>query len=93
VLAQEIIRIKRDGGVLDVGTIQSFVAGITDGSVTDAQISAMAMAVFFKGLDADETVALTLAMRDSGDVLSTGRASTSRSATSIRPAGSATMSR
>ncbi|GAB4362921.1 MAG: thymidine phosphorylase [Oricola sp.] len=68
-LAQEIIRIKRDGGVLDAATIKSFVAGITDGSVTDAQISAMAMAVFFNGLNADETVALTLAMRDSGDVL------------------------
>jgi len=69
VLAQEIIRIKRDGGELDAETIKAFVAGITDGSVTDAQISAMAMAVFFNGLDADETVALTLAMRDSGDVL------------------------
>ena len=68
-LAQEIIRIKRDGGELDAETIKAFVAGITDGSVTDAQISAMAMAVFFNGLDADETVALTLAMRDSGDVL------------------------
>jgi len=70
VLAQEIIRIKRDGRTLDADTIRSFVAGITDGSVTDAQISAMAMAVFFNGLDAEETVALTLAMRDSGDVLS-----------------------
>ncbi|QKV19745.1 thymidine phosphorylase [Oricola thermophila] len=68
-LPQEIIRIKRDGGRLSPETIQAFVAGITDGSVTDAQISAMAMAVFFNGLDGDETVALTLAMRDSGDVL------------------------
>ncbi len=43
--------------------------GITDASVTDAQIAAFAMAIFFNGLNADETVALTLAMRDSGDVL------------------------
>jgi len=70
VLAQEIIRIKRDGGALKPETIEAFVSGITDGTVTDAQIAAMAMAVFFNGLDADETVALTLAMRDSGDVLS-----------------------
>ncbi|MFZ2100607.1 MAG: thymidine phosphorylase [Oricola sp.] len=69
-LPQEIIRRKRDGGTLDAGMIAEFVRGITDGSVTDAQISALAMAVFFSGLDADETVALTLAMRDSGDVLS-----------------------
>jgi thymidine phosphorylase len=69
VLAQEIIRIKRDGGVLSPDHIAEFIAGVTEGSVTDAQISALAMAVFFKGMDRDETVALTLAMRDSGDVL------------------------
>ncbi|WP_306026248.1 thymidine phosphorylase [Oceaniradius stylonematis] len=68
-LAQEIIRIKRDGGALSQARIAEFIAGVTDGSVTDAQISALAMAVFFNGMDRDETVALTLAMRDSGDVL------------------------
>ncbi|MEL6436487.1 MAG: thymidine phosphorylase [Pseudomonadota bacterium] len=68
-LAQEIIRMKRDGAALPDGLISEFVSGITDGSVTDAQISALAMAVFFNGMSRDETVALTLAMRDSGEVL------------------------
>ena len=68
-LAQELIRIKRDGGTLAAGDIAGFVKGLTDGSVSEAQVSAMAMAVFFRGLIRDETVALTLAMRDSGTVL------------------------
>ncbi|WP_425416467.1 thymidine phosphorylase [Oricola indica] len=68
-LAQEFIRRKRDGGDLAADAVAEFVRGITEGSVTDAQISAFAMAVFFNGLSADETVALTLSMRDSGDVL------------------------
>lgn len=68
-LAQEIIRKKRDGSALTADDIGQFVAGITDDSVTDAQIAAMAMAVFFNGMDHEETVALALAMRDSGDVL------------------------
>lgn len=68
-LAQEIIRIKRDGRALSPDHVAEFIAGVTDGTITDAQISALAMAVFFNGMDRDETVALTLAMRDSGDVL------------------------
>jgi thymidine phosphorylase len=68
-LAQELIRIKRDGGDLAAGDIAGFVKGLTDGSVSEAQVSAMAMAVFFRGLKRDETVAFTLAMRDSGTVL------------------------
>jgi thymidine phosphorylase len=68
-LAQELIRIKRDGGALAPSDIAEFVKGLTDGSVSEAQISAMAMAVFFQGMQRDETVALTLAMRDSGTVL------------------------
>jgi thymidine phosphorylase len=68
-LAQELIRIKRDGGDLAATDIAEFVKGLTDGSVSEAQVSAMAMAVFFRGMHRDETVALTLAMRDSGTVL------------------------
>ena len=68
-LTQELIRIKRDGGELAAGDIAGFVKGLTDGSVSEAQVSAMAMAVFFRGMKRDETVALTLAMRDSGRVL------------------------
>ena len=69
-LPQETIRRKRDGGTLDGNEIRQFVNGMVDGSVRNEQVSALAMAVFFRGLDLDERVALTLAMRDSGTVLS-----------------------
>ncbi|NRR31763.1 thymidine phosphorylase [Oxalobacteraceae bacterium] len=68
-LPQEIIRKKRDGGVMSAEEIQFFVRGITDGSVTEGQIAALAMAVFFNDMTMDERVAFTLAMRDSGEVL------------------------
>ncbi|HEV7815921.1 MAG TPA: thymidine phosphorylase [Janthinobacterium sp.] len=68
-LTQEIIRKKRDGGALSAEEIQFFVRGITDGGVTEGQIAALAMAVFFKDMNMDERVAFTLAMRDSGQVL------------------------
>ena len=68
-LPQEIIRKKRDGGTLSAEEIRFFVDGITSGGVTEGQISALAMAVFFQGMEFDERVALTLAMRDSGSVL------------------------
>ena len=69
VLFQEIIRKKRDGHKLSSREIEDFVSGITNGSASDAHISALAMAVYFQGLDKEETVALTMAMRNSGDVL------------------------
>lgn len=68
-LPQEIIRHKRDGHRLPAREIADFIAGVTDGAVTDGQVAAFAMAVFFNGMSRDEAVALTLAMRDSGDVL------------------------
>ncbi len=68
-LAQEIIRIKRDAGHLSAEQIGEIVSGITDGSLSEGQIAAFAMAVWFNGMEKDEIVALTLAMRDSGDVL------------------------
>ncbi len=68
-LNQEIVRKKRDGGVLSTEEIQFFVRGITDGSATEGQIAALAMAVFFNDMNMDERVAFTLAMRDSGQVL------------------------
>ena len=68
-LAQELIRKKRDGSMLNAEEIGFFVKGLADGSVTEGQVAAFAMAVFFKGLGIDERVALTLAMRDSGAVL------------------------
>ncbi|AJY45824.1 thymidine phosphorylase [Martelella endophytica] len=69
-LAQEIIRKKRDGQLLSRAEISDFVTALSDGSLTESQAAAFAMAVFFRGMDEDETVALTLAMRDSGRVLS-----------------------
>ena len=68
-LPQEIIRRKRDGMPLAADEIRHFIAGMGDGSVTPAQIGAFAMAVYFRDMSADERVALTLAMRDSGTVL------------------------
>lgn len=68
-LPQEVIRRKRDRLVLAGDDIARFVAGIADGSVSQAQVGAFAMAVFLNGMTADERLALTLAMRDSGTVL------------------------
>ncbi|MEC9342392.1 MAG: thymidine phosphorylase, partial [Pseudomonadota bacterium] len=68
-LPQEIIRAKRDGKALSGEEIAVFIAGVTDGRVTEGQIAAFAMAVYLNGMDRRETVDLTLAMRDSGVVL------------------------
>ena len=68
-LPQEIIRAKRDGQALSAEQIAAFVQGITDGSVSEGQIAAFGMAVYFNGMSRDEAVALTTAMQYSGDVL------------------------
>lgn len=68
-LPQEIIRRKRDGEVLQAQEISGFIQALTDGAASEGQIAAFAMAIWFRGMDARETVALTEAMRDSGDVL------------------------
>lgn len=68
-LPQEIIRAKRDGRALQSEEIEAFVAGLTDGRVTEGQAAAFAMAVFFRGLDEPECVALTRAMTRSGTVM------------------------
>ena len=68
-LAAELIRIKRDGGELDAAQIGELVSGITDGTVTDAQVGALAMAIVWRGMTAAERVALTGAMMRSGDVM------------------------
>ena len=65
-LPQEIIRRKRDGKTLTAEQIEAFVAGIADLSLGDGQLAAFAMAVFLRGMTADETVALTRAMTGSG---------------------------
>jgi thymidine phosphorylase len=68
-LAQEIIRIKRDGRTLSCAHIDSFVKGLVDGSWSEGQAAALAMAMFLKGMSRDETVALTQAMTHSGLVM------------------------
>jgi len=67
-LPQEILRIKRDGGVLTAKQLQEFVAGVTNGTISEGQIGAFNMAVFLRGMEVEERVAFTLAMRDSGVV-------------------------
>jgi pyrimidine-nucleoside phosphorylase/thymidine phosphorylase len=65
----ELIRRKRDGGVLSAAEIAGFVGGVTDGGVPDYQAAALLMAVYFRGLDGAELAALTDTMLHSGDVL------------------------
>lgn len=67
-LISEVIRKKRDGQILTQDDIAAMVDGIAKGGASDAQVAAFAMASWLKGLTPDETAALTLAMRDSGDV-------------------------
>ncbi|QKK17147.1 thymidine phosphorylase [Rhizobium indicum] len=68
-IPQEIIRRKRDGDELDAAEISSFIAALAAGQLSEGQIGAFAMAVWFKGMSRAEIVALTLAMADSGDRL------------------------
>ena len=68
-LPQEIIRQKRDRQALSPAEIAEFAAGIASGAWSEGQVAALAMAILLNGMDREETVALTLSMRDSGDVL------------------------
>jgi thymidine phosphorylase len=65
----DVIRDKRDGAALAEADIAGLVAGIVDGSVSDAQVAAFAMAVFFRGMTREECAALTRAMTRSGTVI------------------------
>jgi thymidine phosphorylase len=69
-LPQEIIRKKRDGGVLDAEEIAFFIEGLSAGRISEGQAAAFAMAVYFHGMSRAETVALTLAKAASGTRLS-----------------------
>ncbi len=68
--AADLIRRKRDGGRLDDAEIEALIARYARGEVPDYQMSAMAMAIVFRGLDTEELAAWTRAMLDSGDRLS-----------------------
>ena len=65
---QHVIARKRDGHALTRDEIASFVRGATDGSWADYQLSAMLMAIFFRGMTPPETAQLTEAMMRSGVV-------------------------
>ena len=69
-LPQEIIRTKRNGGSLSKEQIQSFVDGLVTKDFNDAQAGSMAMAIFQKGMETREIIDFTMAMKNSGDVLS-----------------------
>ncbi|MCA2370690.1 thymidine phosphorylase [Agrobacterium genomosp. 3 str. CIP 111-78] len=69
-IPQEIIRRKRDGLSLEPQEIAAFIEALSKDGISEGQAAAFAMAVFFRGMNRNEMVALTLAMRDSGDVLS-----------------------
>ena len=64
-----LIEAKRDGRALAPAQLQEAVSAYVAGRIPDYQVAAFLMAVFFRGLDGAETRALTLAMRDSGEVL------------------------
>ncbi|MGA9573092.1 MAG: thymidine phosphorylase, partial [Lysobacterales bacterium] len=65
-LPAELIKAKRDGKELTAEAIRDFVDGIAAERVSDAQIGAFAMAVYFRQMSMAEQTALTLAMRDTG---------------------------
>ena len=68
-LPQEIIRRKRDGHELSDEEIAFIVRGIHDGSLSEGQVAAFAMTVFFRGMTVPERVALTLGLARSGIML------------------------
>src|SRR6201992_1630270 len=64
-----LIEAKREGKILASTEIQEFIHEFTAGKIPDYQMAALLMAIYFRKLNTAETTALTLAMRDSGDVL------------------------
>jgi thymidine phosphorylase len=66
---KELLRDKRNGQALADDDLRAIAQGIATGTMTDAQVGAWAMAVYFRGLDARELPTFTLAMRDSGRVM------------------------
>ena len=65
----DIIMKKRNGNVLSEKEIRYFVEGYTKGEIPDYQVSALMMAIYFQGMNEEETLALTIAMKESGDEL------------------------
>ena len=69
----DLINQKKKGNALSPEEIRFMVEGYTKGTIPDYQMSAMMMAICFQGMNEEETLALTLAMRDSGEVLDLSR--------------------
>lgn len=69
----DIIKKKRDGGTLTREEIAFAIKGFTDGTIPEKQMSALAMAIFFRGMTDEECADLTGEMADSGDVLDLSR--------------------
>src|SRR5262245_65841373 len=67
-LRQETIRSKRDGGTLEAGELARLAHALADGSLSDSQAGAFAMAVQLRGMKPHECAAFTMAMRDTGEV-------------------------
>lgn len=65
----DLIRTKRDGGIIGADDMREFINGVARGTVEDAQLGAFLMAVYMRGLNEREQADMTLAMRDSGEVL------------------------
>ena len=65
----DIIQKKRDGGVLTDQEIAWFISNYVEGKIPDYQVAALCMAIYFRGMNIEETTALTFAVRDSGEKL------------------------
>lgn len=67
--AYDLIKKKRDGNALTPEEISFFISGYVSGEIPDYQAAALCMAIYFQGMNDDETAALTFAVRDSGERL------------------------
>lgn len=65
----DLIMKKRNGGILTKEEISFMIEGYTKGNIPDYQMSAMMMAIYFRGMNEEETLHLTMAMAESGDIL------------------------
>ncbi len=68
-LPAEIIKAKRNGRELSLDEIETFIQGYSQGKIPDYQMSALLMAIYFKGMSSKETLSLTRAMLHSGEVV------------------------
>lgn len=65
----DVIHKKKEGQKLETAEIRGMIEDYVNGDIPDYQMSAMLMAICFQGLDDEELTAMTLAMRDSGDIV------------------------